>query len=75
LNFQRAYAGAIRNGMTIDAAKQFAISDISFGRSRAARGYGDFSVEVSDFEAVDLGGSLGTQNVPTKIKIEARRSR
>lgn len=37
LNFQRAYARAIQEGMTHDAASQSAIREISFGRSRAAR--------------------------------------
>jgi hypothetical protein len=75
LNFQRAYATAAQSGVTHDAASQIAIREISFGRSRAARGYDTFLVEATNFAEIDLGGSLGVRRVPTTIKADARRSK
>jgi hypothetical protein len=75
LNFQRSYATAMQKGLTHDAACQVAIREISFGRSRAARGYDRFSVEATDMAEVDLGGSFGVRRVPTTVKITARRSK
>jgi hypothetical protein len=74
-NFQRAYAVALRDGKSVDDARQIAIRSISFGRSRIERGYDDIKVEATNDGLVDLGEPLGVQRVPTVIHIEARRSK
>lgn len=83
-NFQRAYIDALDLGLGHDAASQTAIREISFGRSRVERGYGDFQITADRFMDVDLDAqkgsssstkSYGTRHVPTNIKINAKRSR
>ena len=74
LHFQREFLLATRSGHGEQAAAQVAIRRISYGRSRQDRGYGDFEVQVSGQEAVDLGEPLGVQTVPASITVVARRA-
>lgn len=74
LHFQVEYAKATMRGLTHDAACQFAIRKISFGRSRIARGYDQITVRAEDFVERKLGG-LGTHRVPSTITINARKSK
>lgn len=75
LNFQRAYLTATQKGMGHQPAADWAIRQISFGRSRVERGYGELSVNATRLGEVDLGPDLGKHQVPTSIEITARRSR
>jgi hypothetical protein len=53
-------------------AAQQAIKATPFGKARIKFGYGDFGVTATKLEPVDLGGELGTQRVPTIVKVSAR---
>ena len=77
--FQQEFFKNKEKGMSTDAAAVAAVGAISFGSHRHDLGYGDFEVQLGDFEMVDLGTDkkgrkLGTQKVPIKIDVVARRS-
>ena len=77
--FQQEFFKNKEKGMSTDDAAVAAVAAISYGTHRADLGYGDFEVQLGDFEMVDLGKdrtgrALGTQRVPVKIDVIARRS-
>ncbi|MBK7074345.1 MAG: hypothetical protein IPH44_18780 [Myxococcales bacterium] len=76
LNFQREWYRLTSAGMGSDEAAKRAAGAISFGRHRASRGYDEFHVDFLGLpEEVDLGPPYGMREVPTGIRITARKQR
>ena len=75
LNFQREWFALISKGVSVDEAPRLAVAKISFGKHRAQRGYDQFDVHIAgQMEEVDLGPPFGKQQVPTGIKVTARKA-
>ncbi len=73
-HFQVEYTKARMRGLSHDAACQVAIREISFGRSRAKRGYNHFTVKAESFVELKLG-ALGKHIVPSSISVDVRRGK
>lgn len=74
LNFQRAFYEAEQKGLPSAEAKLSSIRKISYGKHRAARGFDDFQVKISDERVeVDIGDPYGKQMVPKTIHVDARK--
>lgn len=74
LNFQKEFHRLTAiDGLSPDAAAVEAVKRISFGRHRAAAGFGDFEVTIRGTEGVNIDG-YGIQRVPKSISVVARRT-